>query len=136
MNKKIQPMKREQGQSMVELAITFLMVLLAGTVDLGHAFFVWQQMRDAAQEGASYASICPDASSAVITRTRANLVNSSDFSVDYNAPSSSVGRPITITIETDLPINMPFLGTILGSDTIHIAATINDSIITSDCPIP
>jgi hypothetical protein len=129
---------KERGQSMVELAITitFLMVLLAGTIDLGHAFFVWQQMRDAAQEGASYASICPTPVDDVIDRTRANLVNSSNFTVEYAPPSTAVVKQVTITIKTDLPINMPFLGTILGTDKIHITATINDSIITSDCPIP
>ncbi len=38
-----QPKQKEYGQSMVELAltITFLMVLLAGTIDLGRAFFTW-----------------------------------------------------------------------------------------------
>jgi Flp pilus assembly protein TadG len=138
MKSKFQPVPRERGQSMVELAIsiTFLMVLLAGTIDLGHAFFVWQEMRDAAQEGASYGSICPNKGGAVITRTRANLVNSSAYTVDFDAPSTAVGQPITITIETDLPINMPFLGTILGSNSIHITATINDSILNSTCPTP
>ena len=53
--------QNERGQSMVELAltITFLMILLAGTIDLGRAFFTWQALRDAAQEGASYGSFKP-----------------------------------------------------------------------------
>jgi Flp pilus assembly protein TadG len=87
MNSMIKPKRKEHGQSMVELAITitFLMILLAGTVDLGHAFFVWQEMRDAAQEGAAYGSICPGDGSEAIDRARANLVNDSAFSVDYYA---------------------------------------------------
>jgi hypothetical protein len=41
MNNVIQIKQKERGQSMVELAltITFLMALLAGTIDLGRAFF-------------------------------------------------------------------------------------------------
>jgi Flp pilus assembly protein TadG len=135
---KFQSVLSERGQSMVELAITitFLMILLAGTIDLGHAFFVWQEMRDAAQEGAAYGSICPENGSEAIKRARANLVDSSNFTVDFDAEGISPGQTITVTIETDLPINMPFLGTVLGSNTIHIAATINDSILTSTCPTP
>ena len=61
MNKIIRSEPREDGQSMVELALTltFLLILLAGTMDLGRAFFTWIEMRDAAQEGAVYGSLCP-----------------------------------------------------------------------------
>jgi Flp pilus assembly protein TadG len=49
----------EQGQSLVELAMSLmvLLVLLAGLVDLGRAFFTFITLRDAAQEGAAYATV-------------------------------------------------------------------------------
>jgi Flp pilus assembly protein TadG len=51
--------KKEQGQSLVELAmsLTILLILLAGLVDLGRAFFTYITLRDAAQEGAAYATV-------------------------------------------------------------------------------
>jgi hypothetical protein len=133
MTDKRQIVRKENGQSMVELAlsITILLILLAGTVDLGRAFFTWQQMRDAAQEGASYASICPTGN--VTARVLANLNPPSAFSVDPGTGTSQ-GDTRTITVSTNLPITMPFLSTILGSDTIHITATIKDTILTSKCP--
>ena len=53
---------KEQGQSLVELSISLviLLTLLAGMVDLGRAFFTYITLRDAAQEGASYASVIID----------------------------------------------------------------------------
>lgn len=136
MNKNLPPKPRERGQSMVELALTFtiLMVLLAGTIDFGRAFFTWVEMRDAAQEGASYASICPTAGTEVEARVRENLNPVYSYSVDYQHPNTWMGSTITVTVETALPITMPFLGTVLGSDSISIAANINDTILTSSCP--
>lgn len=50
---------KEQGQSLVELALSLvlLLTLLAGLVDFGRAFFTYVALRDAAQEGAAYASV-------------------------------------------------------------------------------
>jgi Flp pilus assembly protein TadG len=54
-------LKSERGQSLVELAISLVIILflLAGAVEFGIALFQFIQLRDAAQEGALYGSICP-----------------------------------------------------------------------------
>jgi len=54
-------MNRERGQSLVELAISLvvLLYLLSGAVELGIIFFQFVQLRDAAQEGALYGSTHP-----------------------------------------------------------------------------
>jgi hypothetical protein len=51
----------EQGQSMVEFAVSAIVILLllVGIADFGRAFFTYLTLRDAAQEGAVYASVCP-----------------------------------------------------------------------------
>ena len=53
--------KSERGQSLVELSISLLVLLylLSGAVEFGLAFFQFVQLRDAAQEGALYASMSP-----------------------------------------------------------------------------
>jgi Flp pilus assembly protein TadG len=133
MSKKLNSEPKERGQSMVELAltITLLLILLAGTIDLGRALFTWLEMRDAAQEGASYGSICPTGD--VDARVRANLNPIYTYSVIVS-PNTSRGSTKTVTVSTNLPLTMPFLSTILGSDTIAITATINDTILSVDCP--
>ena len=46
---------QERGQSLVELAISilFLLLLLAGAAEFGVLFFQFVQLRDAAQKGAA-----------------------------------------------------------------------------------
>ncbi len=63
--------KRESGQSLVELALsfTFILLILSGAVDIGRAFFSYIAIRDAAQEGAVYGALYPDATD-VTTRVR------------------------------------------------------------------
>jgi TadE-like protein len=129
---------KEHGQSMVELAltITILMTLLAGTIDLGRAFFTWLALRDAAQEGASYGSIYPqrmdlirervwDNLEQVIPNPRTNAVVNIGF-IDHPC----LGNTILVNVNyPNFPLTMPFLGAILGSQTINIHAAVNDSIL-------
>ncbi len=53
--------KTEKGQSLLELALVILIVILlvSGIIDLGRVLFYYQAMRDAAQEGVAYASAFP-----------------------------------------------------------------------------
>jgi hypothetical protein len=53
--------KRETAQSMVEFAISAIVILmlLVAIADLGRAFFTYLSIRDAAQEGAVYGAVCP-----------------------------------------------------------------------------
>jgi hypothetical protein len=132
----------EHGQSMVELAvfITFLLIILAGTIDLGRGFFTWLALRDAAQEAASYGTIRPDDIGGIQSRVWDNLEQ-----IDTDPPAHiSVIRTIngphcqgyTIQIDVDYPgfkITMPLLSTLLGSSTIPIHATVKDSILTPAC---
>lgn len=144
MKKVIQPERTEHGQSMVELAltITVLMVLLAGTIDLGRAFFTWIALRDAAQEGASYASFNPTDSTGIEARIRSSFADVVKdpgallyIDVDPDGPLCLDDTPTTLTVYIvygNFPISMPFLGALIG-DTIEIHATVNDTIILPLC---
>jgi hypothetical protein len=109
------------------------LILLAGVADFGRAFFTWIEMRDAAQEGAVFGSFCP-VTAKIEARVRDNLNPTYTYIVDIEPLIISVGRPITVNITTDLPLTMPFLSTVIGTDTIAIHATITDSIIKTTCP--
>ena len=91
------PKTKEKGQSLVELAMSLVMLLtlLAGVVDFGRAFFTWITLRDAAQEGASYAS--------VIRTTKINDV--SEFCDDITARVEVTTTDLSGGV-TSTPINL------------------------------
>jgi len=143
LNKKHQR-SSEAGQSLVELAliITFLIILVAGLVDLGRMIFTYLTMRDAAQEGAVYGSIEPSQCTNIANRVEDNLplyqtfdpvlieINGAECTSVTNACSRDI---ITVTVSGDFDIRMPLLGVITG-DTVELSATINDTILSPDCP--
>jgi hypothetical protein len=141
MHKIIHHKPNEKGQSMVELAltITILMAMLAGTIDLGRAFFTWLALRDAAQEGASYGSYKPNDVPGIQARVWDNLEqvvkNPASHVNVIVSKTACPGHMIKVDVRYDtFPIAMPFLGIILGSQQIPIHATINDTIIIPPCP--
>ena len=149
----------ERAQSLVELAISFvvLLILLAGVVDLGRAFFAFITMRDAAQEGASYAGLYPtvgptctsfDGSSTtfntacILSRVR-NATNSpidmtsGDITVSITLVGGQACAGNAVQVDVDypnFPMIMPFFGTFMGRTTIPIHATVTDEIIRPSCP--
>jgi Flp pilus assembly protein TadG len=135
--------RSERGQSLVELALTFtiLLALVAGVIDFGRGFFTWVALRDAAQEGALYGSTNPIDSVGIDMRVRdtsyepVDMTNTAEVSVDitiYGPPC--LGSPIQVDVTYDaFPIAMPFLGTILGRDTLTIHARITDTILRPTC---
>jgi len=141
--------KTEKGQSLTELALmmVFLLILLAGVVDVGRALFAYIAIRDAAQEGALVGSIDPLNDCTVVesrVRESSNMpVDLSDtniISVDCRLPASyCVGEPVGVTVTYDnFPLTMPFMGTLIGSQSIEISASITDTLVTNDpdagCP--
>jgi hypothetical protein len=145
MNIKIKQHNQEHGQSMVELAltITILMILLAGVIDMGRAFFTYMAMRDAAQEGAAYGAVNPFDEAGTKVRVWDNLdqvvpdpdhpENDITISITYNGPRC-LGYEIVVDVNyEEFPLTMPFLGWILNSQTIPIHATINDTILRPTC---
>ena len=131
----------ERGQSLVEMAIALviLLLLVGGIVDLGRAFFTFMALRDAVQEGALYGSVNPT----LTTEIKNHVLDSSDMIPDLVASdditinvigAACTGNGIQVTATySDFPITMPFIGTILGSQTIPISATITDTILSPGC---
>ena len=133
--------RKERGQSLTELAIvmTFLLILLAGVVDIGRAFFTFIELRDVAQEGALIAAIealdCTEIETRVSTSTDSlqGLISSNtvDVTCDPSDPSTILpGNNITITVSyDDFPLTMPFLGTLIGGQTVDISASIIETVV-------
>lgn len=140
--------KTEKGQSLVELAISLLILLLvlAGVVDLGRLIFQYISIRDAAQEGAVYASIYPTACNQTIERVKSSLSNTDPNQVTVTvlinglecggatAQDACANKEARVTIQQpNYEISMPFLGSALGKQTIAISATMSSTIIRPPC---
>jgi hypothetical protein len=134
----------EKGQSLVELALSFtiLLMLLAGAIDFGRAFFTWVALRDAAQEGAAYGSIDPTNVTEIENRVYNILENSNavpDPRSNVSITRTIIGQAClgyVIQIEVDyptFPLTMPFLGTVIGRETLSIRANIQDTILRPTC---
>ena len=137
--------KHERGQSMAELAValTFLLILVAGVVDLGRAFFYYLALRDAAQEGAVYGSIEPTDSQGIREHVKQSsnlpidLANDPNVVVNWGFPDGGqqcAGYTIEVTVTySNFPLTMPFVGAFVGSQTIPLSATIKHTILRPPC---
>lgn len=143
--------RSERGQSLVEFAFSLvvLLLLVAGAVDGGRALFTYLSMRDAAQEGALYASVNPDDLTGINQRTResSNLVRDLGNSVVITVAPTVAGKycsgttngedhGILLTIHyANFPLTMPFIGMFVGGgdQTIPITAEVTNSIIIPKC---
>ncbi len=149
----------ERGQSLVELSISLvvLLMLLAGAVEFGMAFFQFVQLRDAAQEGALYGSMNPYVDSngnkafntgepvnqaGIETRVRSSSsspIDLSDSSIVTVTASSAdgsnlfcEGHGLQVTVSYTHKVFMPFVSAI--TEEIPLTATVTDTILSPVCP--
>jgi Flp pilus assembly protein TadG len=151
------PAKHERGQSLVELAITLpiLILLLLGTLDFGMAIFSYSMLRDAAQEGAFYGSFNPDNVEEIENRARNISPRAED--VVFSSPvrlrdtdavkvkvealggpcqgaTKGLANSIQVKVTYRYPILMPFVGRLIGSNTIPLTGTATNIILQPTCP--
>lgn len=139
---------------MAEFAVSLviLLTLLAGVVDLGRMFFAYIIIRDAAQEGAVYGSIASKDNLTILEteiedRVKAAFTDPSDSSnvpIDITklnvhtdilgATCAAPGSGVRVRVEYSLPVTMPFLGTVIGSQEMKMAATVENAILSPICP--
>jgi len=141
--------KAEKGQSLIELAISMviLLTLLAGIFDLGRAILAFFVLQDAAEEGMVFGTSFPTDCNQIDQRIRDNITNNiidenvmvisiwiqgdagetSCYSIPYAQVYAT--RTMRIEITADFPIPMPMLGGILGSQTIPLKVETNGVIL-------
>ena len=151
MKKKTLSRPHERGQSLVELAISLviLLFLLAGAVEFGIIFFQYVQLRDAVQEGALYGSINPNDPAPIELRAR----SASDKPIDLSDTSlvtitisvtdpAGVPKPdlttacegdgLTVHAQFDHQVFMPFMSEFIGN-TITLNAEVTDTVLRPVC---
>ena len=138
--------KLERGQSLVEFAVSLVVILLllAGAVEFGIALFQYIQLRDAAQEGALYGSINPTDTTGIINRVKAASTSPIDLQNDTTvvitptvSGNACVADGVTVTVSYPHQIFMPFATLFTGgSTTINLSAEVTDTILQSEAPSP
>lgn len=138
-----------KGQSLVEFGVVIIImfIIISGVVEFGMLLFQYIAMRDAAQEGAVYISLYPDACDQTIQRVKTDLYNTDPSQVEVTVNVNGVechaaaaadrcalnGAQVTVH-QPNYKITMPFLGTFLGRQTLDISAQMTSTIIRPPCP--
>ena len=142
--------KSERGQSLVELAISLLILLylLSGAVEFGIIFFQYVQLRDAAQEGALYGSMNPpdsaldfDGENLIANRAMnsstspIDLATDPDVTIDVEVTDAKYceGGALQVTVSYPHKVFMPFMSQFIGN-TIQLDATVTDTILSPPPP--
>ncbi len=113
--------KNQKGQSLVETALLLplLLLLLAGLLDLGRAYYVIVALRDAAEEGATYAALAPHDVGGVRSRAvdaLGPLVSVHPENVTVMAPQLTAGEPVTVTVSYAYEFYLPFFDSFVPED--------------------
>jgi Flp pilus assembly protein TadG len=146
--------RSERGQSFVEFSIVvvFLVMLVAGVADLGRAFFSYLSLQDAAQEGATYASAYPTWCYRTNVRVRDTVRNLSSLTVQVyidnvlgcqngtvvsagTLTGACLGKEVKVVVtQNDYAITTPFIGGIIGTQTLTLTADAIDYVLRPNCP--
>jgi len=153
--------RSERGQSLVELAISLviLLYLLSGAVEFGIIFFQYVQLRDAAQEGALYASTHPTQLDLPAIKDRIQYSSSSPINLANEVTSGKVtitisidgipstdaanyatvdceGHGLQVQVQYTHHIFMPFIPQLISRTDIPLTATVTDTILSPYQCIP
>ncbi len=138
--------RSEKGQSLVELAVGLLLIvlILAGIIDIGRILFYYITMRDAAQEGAVYGAVYPTHCAQIVERSLNAMGDRNNVDVfimidgigcgSASTAQACSGKEIKVTvIKPDFPLTMPLIGAVVGSQTIYLKAEISGTILRPAC---
>jgi len=153
---KLNAVHGERGQSLVEVAVSLpvILLLLMGTLDFGMAIFSYIILRDAAQEGALYASFDPNNEVEIERRARSiapeasgsssyspiDLTDSENVEVavkiigdDCQGLTGKGSNSVQVTVSFDYPLFMPFAGQAIGATLIPLSASATNVILQPPC---
>ena len=133
MNKRLGTNAR--GQSLVEAAIALpvLIMLMLGLLDFGRAYYAIVSLKDAADEGASYASAAPRDVTGIRLRAseasrQLSPIEPNDVNVIY-PPTLHAGAPITVTTKLILHLYTPFANTLVHGGEIELRGSSTHAIV-------
>lgn len=119
---------KEEGQSLVELALLLpvLILILAGALDLGRAFYAYTTVVNAAREGARYGAFHPDAAAEIrdqiVQEAAGSGIDLESSTVIIETDTISPGSPIRVTVIYQF---QPITGLIFGGQGTSISASVS-----------
>lgn len=132
----------ERGQSLTELAISFLVLvlILAVAVDLGRAFFSLISLREAAEEGALYGSVNPIDTAGIEARARTSsttpvdLADTSSVSIAISTPGGAcAGQTVVVSVTYQFRLTMPLIAIIINTQTFPLSVSATSTILRPAC---
>ncbi len=144
--KPVKSTRKEKAQSLVELALTFtlLLILLTGIIDLGAMFYTFTSLRDTTQEGAIYGSAHPTQTGSIQDHVKKSAsypidaTKITDISVTCDGAAcvtsnikSCQGQKINVTVGYNYKLITPIVPALIGLETVTLKASITDTILSS-----
>lgn len=132
MNKAIRTRRRENGQSVVEFALTLPLVLLliCGMIEMGWMASTRQVLDSLTREGARAGMVtttktaCTTAVNTRITKMKPTyLTKTMTVTITYSNPSSFKDGDISVNITYDLPPLTPITSFLAPGGVFHISST-------------
>lgn len=110
----VHPVKKQKGQSLVELAIMLpiLLIILLGIVDFGRVFYAYVTITNASREGARYGSLYPLSTDEIRSRVQQETAGTMTISND-DITVTSDAETITVAVQVNFQTlffgNLPYI---------------------------
>lgn len=125
----IKRIKNEDGQAIVELAITLpiLIMILCAIIDFGWLFMNQNSIDYCSREGARYAIVHSTSKTAIEDHIRAlapeNMASSVDITITFSNPSNPRLGDVIVDISDDVNILTPIVGVFVQGETINLSSS-------------
>ena len=117
----------ERGTTVVELALILPLVLfmVVGMFDFGMAIYARNALANAARDGARFASVDPTNTSCIasVAASRSSLARLTVSDVEVDVGSTSMGQPVTVTVESQYEPLTPMIEDLIGASSLTLRAS-------------
>ncbi len=133
-------MMRPRGQALVEftLVVVFLLLLMAGTVDVVRAVTIYALLTNGAQEGATYGALHPTDTTGIATRVRESIgsvVNPAGLNVTVQYHTRACpGEVVEVRATTTMKMIFPFAEVFDPDRSVTLTASARQTILNSENP--
>lgn len=125
----IKRLKKEDGQAVVELAITLpiLIMILCGIIDFGWLFMNQNSIDYCSREGARYAIVHSTSKIAIEEHIRTiapdNIADTIDINITFTNTSNPRLGDVVIEIDDDIAVLTPIAGVFVQGETMNLSSS-------------
>ncbi|WP_373484178.1 TadE/TadG family type IV pilus assembly protein [Acetobacterium sp.] len=125
----IKRIKKEDGQAVVELALTLpiLIMILCGIIDFGWLFTNQNSIDNCAREGARYAIVNSTSETAIEDHIRAiapeNIADTIEIDITFSNVSNPQLGDVIVIISDEIDILTPIVGVFVQGETMNLSSS-------------